>query len=76
MNDRSKRVHEEWKRYLTAGPQPDDPFWVLVAEQEKVLDREVEKRRPSPLFDPQFGFAGPGPDTLIQTKHSAESVSE
>lgn len=41
MNERSKRVHQEWNDFIAAGPEgapPDDPFWLLVAEQRKVMD--------------------------------------
>ncbi len=38
----------------------------VVNVWEKTLDREVRMR--DPLFDPESGLAGEGPDSLVQTK--------
>lgn len=46
MNEESKRRKDWWAEYLAAGPDPDDPFWKLTAEQEKELNRLVELAKP------------------------------
>lgn len=42
-------------------------IWLAQETWRNYLDRAIqEARRPSPLFNPKFGFVGTGADALIQ----------